>query len=77
MRCAERIVRIKNYFVRSDCRGRGIGKSALHDLLLQLQGAGENAVVVLSIVGSIGERLYRSAGAREIGKIYEWSRPIR
>ena len=76
MRCTEGVLRIKNFYVRADRRGRGVGKAALSSLLRQLKEAGENAVVVLSIEGSVGERLYRSAGARAIGRIFEWSRPL-
>jgi GNAT superfamily N-acetyltransferase len=74
MRCGDGILRIKNFFVQSDCRGKGIGKLALRCLLRQLKSTDENAAVLLSIEGSVGERLYRSVGARDIGHIYEWSR---
>jgi len=76
MRCARGVLRIKNFFVRADRRGSGIGKLALATLLRQMGEAGENAIVVFSIEGSVGERLYLSSGAREIGRIYEWSRPL-
>ncbi len=76
MRCGDGVMRIKNFFVRSDYRGKGIGKLALQRFLRRLKSVGENAVIVLSIEGSVGERLYRSAGARDIGHIYEWSREL-
>jgi RimJ/RimL family protein N-acetyltransferase len=77
MRTPDRVARIKNYYVRADRRRKGIGTTALQRLLLLLHDAGEKAAVVLSVEGSIGERLYRSAGAREIGRIHEWSRGLR
>lgn len=76
IRLPQHIVRIKNFFVRADHRRRGVGTKALGNLLRQLPAAGEKAAVVLSVEGSIGQRLYESAGAREIGRIYEWSRAL-
>ncbi len=76
MRCADGVMRIKNYFVRSDVRRKGIGKMALQHLLRQLACEGESAVVVLSVEGSAGQRLYQSSGAREIGRIFECSRAM-
>lgn len=76
IRCADGVLRIKNFFVRADRRREGMGKRALRNMLLQLATAGEMAVVVLSIEGSVGEHLYRSGGARDIGRIYEWSRAL-
>jgi GNAT superfamily N-acetyltransferase len=76
MRCADGVVRIKNFFVRADCRGKGVGKAAVGNMLRQLAARGDEAVVVLSIAGSVGERLYHSAGARDIGCIYEWARNV-
>ncbi len=76
MRCPENIVRAKNFFVRADCRGRGLGSSALGNLLHLFCTTGEKAMILLSVEGSAGQRLYQSVGAKEIGRIYEWSRPL-
>lgn len=70
------VVRIKNFFVRSDQRRRGMGKMAVGHMLQFLAATGEKAAVVLSVEGSIGQRLYNACGARDIGRIYEWSRPL-
>jgi predicted GNAT family acetyltransferase len=76
IRLPNNVVRIKNFFVRSDQRRRGMGKMSVGHLLQFLSATGEKAAVVLSVEGSIGQRLYNSCGARDIGRIYEWSRPL-
>lgn len=76
MRCGDGVMRIKNFFVQPDCRRKGIGKMALHGLLRRLSKEGAHTAILLSIEGSAGERLYRSQGARDIGRIYEWSRAL-
>lgn len=68
------ITRIKNFFVGRDYRGLGIGKQSLEGLLFCLREAGVRTAIALSVEGTAGQRLYNTAGAVQIGRIYEWSR---
>lgn len=68
------VVRLKNLLVRADARRQGVARDVLKMALGRVFDMDAGYMVLLGIRGSPGDHLYRAAGGRDLGSVYEFSR---